>query len=88
MTDEPTVESVARELTDVLHPHECCQGAYEEVARWALRFRAQGQREVLERAAAVLYKAADDDQLTQRGYGKSHAADILRRLASEVSDGE
>lgn len=81
MTDTkatPTVESVARELLrnggdvgDAMSGLE--KWHVNAIARWALRFRAEGQREVLLRAA---------DELSTYG----HAPGVLRRLASEVDN--
>jgi hypothetical protein len=86
------VESVARELDDYMQ--EFClhcgpDDAVERLARWALRFRARGVREVLEKAADELASSIRIRYGYQvpEAYAQvcKEAAGLLRRLAESAS---
>lgn len=73
---------IAKELRDIGDGFRWLTSSErEQIARWALRFRAQGKREAVERAAQFF------------AFGKEHwsANEVmreLRRLAAEVTDAD
>lgn len=70
---EPSVEDVAREIRNTGGGFEWLTSSErEQIARWALRFRARGVREFAARASGH--------------FDEKWVGDELRRLAMEVTD--